>query len=214
MRRVNKAIKIMLVFLFTVQVSLYLFQPLLAVFITEFIPGATISVVGFAAAFVAVTKSIVQVPSARFLDKKVGERDDFYVMVAGSTLGTIATFAYLIVESIWQLFAVSMLAGVASGLLMSAYYSIFSHHVDGDAQGFEWSLFSAGGLTISSALGGALGGLLVEATSFKTTFFIAGVVSFISAVILLSLYPLLDGFRPKEEVVYVSTEENKEKVNV
>lgn len=196
MKKVNRAIKILLLFLFMVNVGSYLFQPLLAVFVVDFIPGATISVVGFATAFFAITKSSVQLPTAKFLDKNKGERDDFYALIIGASFGTLATFAYLIISQVWHLYAISMLAGVAAAFQMAAYYAIFSHHVDGDKQGFEWSLFSVGGLTLSSALGGALGGMLVEATSFKTTFFVAGIISFASTVLLLALYPLLDGFRP------------------
>ena len=188
-----------------------MYQPLLAVFVTDFIQGATISIVGFSTAFYAIVKSIIQVPAAKFLDKQKGERDDFYVMIVGAVFATISTYAYALISEVWHLYMVSIGYGISAAFLFAAYYSIFSHHVDEGAQGFEWSLFSVGGLTISSALGGAVGGVVVESFGFTTAFIIAGTLSLIATILLFALYPLLDGFRPKGEAVYVSSKERLKK---
>ena len=81
---VNRAVQILLIYLFFVVVSGGLFAPIFAVFITGFIPGATLKTVGFALALYAVAKSVLQIPLARFLDKHRGERDDFYTLMAGA----------------------------------------------------------------------------------------------------------------------------------
>ena len=167
---VNRAVQIMLLYLFFVVTSTALFVPIFAVFITDFIAGATLSTVGFALGLYAVAKSSLQIPLARFLDKHKGERDDFYALIAGAVVGDAA--------------------------LMSAYYSLFARHVDKGSEGFEWSLFSVGGLTISSAIGGAIGGILGDIFGFKILFLISGIINSLVLFVLFSLYPLLDGARP------------------
>jgi len=193
---VNRAVQIMLLYLFFVVTSTALFVPIFAVFITDFIAGATLSTVGFALGLYAVAKSSLQIPLARFLDKHKGERDDFYALIAGAVVAVMYPFALLLVSKVWHLYAAEVLAGIGDAALMSAYYSLFARHVDKGSEGFEWSLFSVGGLTISSAIGGAIGGILGDIFGFKILFLISGIINSLVLFVLFSLYPLLDGTRP------------------
>ena len=194
---VNRAIQILLIFLFIVNVGEGLFFPILAVFITGSIAGATLKTIGFAVAFYAIAKSILQVPLAKRIDKQVGEKDDFYVMMAGSIIGIIYAFGFIFINLQWHLYLLSVIGGIGAACLMAAYYGIFARHVDKGSEGFEWSLFSVGGLTISAAIGGAIGGVFADAFGFKALFATAGILNIIGAVLLLFLYPYLDGFRKK-----------------
>ena len=193
---VNRAVQILLLYLFFAVAAESLFAPLLAVFVTGFIEGATLRTVGFALAIYAIAKSIVQVPLARFLDTHKGEKDDFYALVAGGFISAIYPFFYLIVSAPKHLYALEALAGVGAALLMAAYYSLFARHVDKGAEGFEWSLFSVGGLTVSSAIGGAVGGVLADIFGFNLLFILSGTINFIVLFVLFGLYPYLDGARP------------------
>jgi len=194
---VNRAIQILLLFLFIVNVSQGLFFPLLAVFITGSVIGATLKTVGFAAAAYAIAKSLVQIPLARIIDNQKGERDDFYVMIVGALIGIIYTFGYLFISLPWHLYLLSVIGGIGGACLMAAYYGIFARHVDKGSEGFEWSLFSVGGLTLSIALGGAAGGIFADIFGFPLLFITAGILNILATIILLFLYPHLDGFRRK-----------------
>lgn len=193
---VNRAVQIMLLYLFFVVTSTALFVPIFAVFVTDFVSGATLKTIGFALGLYAIAKSALQIPLARFLDKHHGERDDFYALMAGAIVAVIYPFALLGVSKIWHLYSLEFFVGLGDAALMSAYYALFARHVDKGAEGFEWSLFSVGGLTISSAIGGAIGGILADAFGFKLLFFISGTVNLLVLFVLLYLYPLLDGARP------------------
>lgn len=194
---VNKAVQIMLAYLFFVVLSLGLFSPIFAIFITGTIEGATLKTVGFALAIYGISKSILQIPTARFLDRHHGERDDFYILMAGATVAFIYPLSLLFISKIWHLYTLEIFAGLGDAALMAAYYSLFARHVDKGSEGFEWSLFSVGGLTISSAIGGAVGGILGDMFGFRLLFLVAGCISFVIFFVLLFLYPLLDGARPK-----------------
>ena len=194
---VNRAVQILLFYLFSVVVAESLFTPIFSVFILENIAGAALRTAGFALAIYAVAKSIVQVPLARFLDKHNGERDDFYALLIGAFIGIIYPFLLATVSKVWHLYLLEILGGVGTAFLMAAYYSLFARHVDKGAEGFEWSLFSVGGLTMSSAIGAAIGGGFAEAFGFKNLFLISGFINTIVFFVLFFLYPYLDGARPK-----------------
>ena len=133
----NRAIQILLAFLFIVNVGGGLFSPFLAVFIVGFVSGATLKTAGFAVAVYAIVKSVVQIPLARRLDKQVGEKDDFYVMIMGAVLSIFYAFGFIFIKSQWHLYLLSIIGGIAGAFLMAAYYGIFARHVDKGAEGFE-----------------------------------------------------------------------------
>ena len=196
---VNKVIRFLLIFLFVVNMSEGLFGPLLAVFITENIVGASLTTVGFAIAIYSIVKSIIQLPLAKRIDSKIGEKDDFHIMLIGAIIGIIYTFGYLFIKTPLHFYILAAFGGVGGACLMAAYYGIFSHHIDKKNQGFEWSLFSVGGLTVSTALGAAIGGVYTDMFGFNTTFITAGILNVIATIILLSLYPYLDGVKKKSQ---------------
>ncbi len=193
---VNRAIQIMLLYLFFVVLSGSLFAPIFAIFITHSIAGATLRTIGFALALYGVTKSVIQIPTARFLDKHKGEKDDFYFLITGAVVAAIYPFCLLFISKVWHIYALEVFTGFGDAALMAAYYSLFARHVDKGSEGFEWSLFSVGGLTISSAIGGAVGGILGDIFGFHLLFLMSGIANSLVFFILLSLYPMLDGARP------------------
>ena len=192
---VNHAIKILLAYLFIINASEGLFLPIIAVFITGTLAGATLKTVGFSLAIFAVTKSIIQVPLARFIDKKRGEKDDFFVLIAGAAIGVVYAYGYLFITVPWHLYLLEGIGGTGAACLMAAYYGLFARHVDKGKEGFEWSLFSVGGLTISAALGAAIGGVFADTYGFRILFITAGISGTAATLLLLMLYPYLDGIK-------------------
>jgi MFS family permease len=193
----NRTVQILLVYLFIANLGASLFAPIFAIFITESIAGATIATVGFAIAISSLVKSSVQIPLSRFFDRTKGEMDEFYAMGFGSLLGICYMTSLTFVHEIWQLYALAIVVGLADGCLMASYYSLFSHHVDKNAQGFEWSLLSVFGLTASMAIGGALGGLIAQEIGFYRLFLIAAMLNSIATLLIILLYPHMRRARRK-----------------
>src|SRR6266568_3556140 len=146
---VNRVIQTLLIFLFIVNAALALFGPFFAVFITSSVIGATLKTVGFATALYAITRSIIQIPLARKIDKKIGEHDDFYVMLFGSSIACFYALGLYFVHFAWQLYILSLMSGVGDACLMAAFYGIFARHIDKGSEGFEWSLLSVWCATLS-----------------------------------------------------------------
>ena len=101
---VNRAIQILLLFLFVINFSFGLYVPLMAVFITNFISGATLTTIGLAMAFYAIAKSVVQIPMSRKLDKHPGEKDDFFALITGGTIAVIYPFILFFISASWHLY--------------------------------------------------------------------------------------------------------------
>lgn len=197
-RGINRTIQLLLLFLFLFNVAAAFYMPILAVFVTQFITGATLTTVGIALAFYAIIKSIVQVPLAKQLDQRPGERNDFFVLLVGIILALLYAFGYLFIKTPVQLYGLQLLSGVADACIFAAYYAIFSHHIDKHSQGFEWSLLSVGGLTLSAAIGGLIGGFIADHFGFPIIFITVGIINALSACLLTLLYPMLKIMRTKE----------------
>jgi MFS family permease len=185
----------LLIFLFIINVGASFYMPIFSVFVTQHIIGATLASVGVATAIYAIIKSLIQVPVAKKLDSQSGEISDFYVLLIGASTGVIYSFGFLFINSVWQLYILQLISGVGDAFLMAAYYAIFAHHIDRDSQGFEWSLLSVGGLTVSTAVGGAIGGYVAQYYGFKMIFVVAGIFNMFAVFLLILLYPYIKVFR-------------------
>lgn len=161
-----------------------LIQPIFAVFIVEEVAGATIVTAGMLAAVYWLLKSILQLPMARLLDKTPGEKDDFYALISGLFLASIAAFLFVLVDQIWQLFAVQILYAVAIALYVASYPALFSRHLDKDEVSFDWALDSSA-VGLAAGAGGLLGGVIANAFGFEAVFVLVALFSAASAMVLL-----------------------------
>jgi len=211
--KVSASIKFLLFFLFIINSAAALWGPLFSVFVIRNVAGATLAIIGITSALYSITKSFLQIPIARYLDAHVGEKDDFFVLFIGIVIASVCSFALLFVAQIWQLGGVQILWGVADACTMAAYFAIFSHHIDQRSAAFEWSLYSVGGITISIALGGLVGGFVAESFGFSILFAAAGFMNLGALFVLGAIYPYINPMRspkpPADEPVALQATENK-----
>lgn len=158
--------------------------PIFSVFVIEKVAGATLVTVGVAAGIYWVLKSVLQLPVANYLDKTAGERDDFLALVAGLFISAFTAISYVFITQVWHLYLVEIIHAIAFALYVPAWSAMFSRHVDKDRVSFDWSLDStvAG---MSAGVSGLLGGIAAKVYGFPIVFVLAGILSAISAVILI-----------------------------
>ena len=84
-----------------------LITPIIAVFFTDNIKGGSIALAGLASTVYFLVKSIFQIPVARYIDLRKGEKDDYYTMIFGSVLISLSAFLYIFVSHPWQVFHLS-----------------------------------------------------------------------------------------------------------
>ena len=167
-----------------------LITPILAVFILQKVGGANLLTIGITSAIYFSINAITQLVSAGFIDEKKGERDDARVLAVGLFLGSLAAFSFLLIENVWHLFLVAALQGLAFGLYSPSWTAIFSRHLDSGHYALDWSLDRTA-IAIFSAITAVAGGAIAEFFGFETIFGLAGILSFLSCVVILRLPPEL-----------------------
>ncbi len=153
-----------------------LVNPILAVFFTDQIVGGTVALAGLASTTYFLMKSIVQVPVARYIDARKGERDDYWIMMAGSSLITLTAFLFIFIKYPWQVILVQIVAGLGGALAYPAWQAIFTRHIDKGKEGFEWSFYYTT-TDLAAALTGGIGGMLAAIFSYDLVFLAVGIFS-------------------------------------
>lgn len=208
---INKTIQGLLVFMFAMNVGVGLFAPFLALFVNKNIVGASLGVVGFLIAISAIVKSIIQLPIAKWLDSQAGEKSDYYMLLFGTSAMAVYLFGLVWAKSVASIALLQILCGAGEAMIFAAYYAVFAHHIDKDSEGFEWSLLSVIGLTISVAIGTFFGGIVAERYGFSMLFVSAGFLNLICIFLLLVLYPHMNVMRKHGHYKTIVHEDRKEK---
>ncbi|MEK7512976.1 MAG: MFS transporter [Patescibacteria group bacterium] len=189
--RINAVVRTLVVTDFFYNSAFGSFAPIFAIFISGQIVGGSAAVAGFATAAFWITKSVLQLPIARFLDRTDGERDDFWAMFSGYLLSGLVPFAYLFATLPWHLYVIQACYGVFMALAVPGWYAIFTRHVDSGRIGFEWSMQSVFSVGVATALSAAVGGYVADRYGFSPLFLMAGILSFSASFLLLLLRPYL-----------------------
>ncbi len=170
--------------------------PVFAIFILRDIKDAAIPVIGFATAIYWLVKSVLQLPIARKLDKNHGEYDDFYSLILGTSITTMAVFSFYFATEIWHIYLLQFIVAIGDAFAVPPFYAIFTRHLDANSEGFEWSLRSSFSLGAGSAISGALSGVLAAIIGVRPLYLVNGTLMMIGVIILLFLKPYI---RPKAE---------------
>ena len=160
-----------------------LIEPILAIFIKEDLIGGTIFAAGLASMLFLLTKSMIQLPFSRYVDSH--EERVLWLMI-GMILITIVPFLYLNATHIHTIYIAQLILGVGSGLAYPTWLGLWSRHLDNHQESFEWSLYSSL-VGIGTAVTAVLGATIAELWGFKLTFMLAGAMSVIGCIILLTL---------------------------
>lgn len=185
--RINHVIRTLILSDFYLNTGLGLFGPIFAIFITKQIVGGSIEVVGFAAGITQLFKVILQIPIAKYLDRNHGEYDDFYSMILGGALISLAPFLYLMASQVSHIYLIQALYGVGLAFLVPPWYAIFSRHLDKLHENIEWS-FESVAIGIATAGSAAIGGVLANKFGFQVVFIVAGILSFFSIFNQLKIF--------------------------
>ncbi len=164
--------------------------PIFSVFVIRSIPGATLGTAGAAIGLYWLTRAVFQLPIANYLDRKVGEKDDFYALLSGLILASIAAFSFTLVTDSAGLFAAMVIHGIAFALYAPSWSGIFNRHLDRKRVAFDLSLDNTV-LALASGVTALLGGLVAETLGFKLLFIAASLFSLLSALIIFLVPDLI-----------------------
>jgi len=185
--KINKVIKTMIQADLIFVSAFGLITPIFAVFILNQIKGGDVKVVGFAAAIYWILKSLLQVPIGRYLDKNVGEKDDFYFVIMGYFLAVLVPLGYIFSYFTWHIYGLQALYAIAMGMAIPGWAAIFTRHIDKGKEAFEWSLESTA-MGLGAGITGAIGGILASKFGFNIVFILVAIVAFIGTLLLFTIY--------------------------
>ncbi len=165
-------------------------SPIFAIFIVQRITGGdtvqAAKVAGFTALFYWITKSSLQIPIGRYLDKNHGEKDDFIFMFLGVLIASLAPLGFMISSMPWHIYFFDTIHAVGMAMMIPSWYAIFGRHIDKGREAFEWGLDSTS-LGIGVGIMGALGGMVSALFGFNIIFIAAWFLNLISAFVILSI---------------------------
>jgi len=166
--------------------ALGLIEPLFAVYITQQIKGGDIKIVGFAAAIYLITKSLIQIPVSKFLDKTKGEKDDLYFLVFGLLLAALVPFGYIYISVPWHIYILQLIYALGMAMAYPAWCGIFTRHINKGKEAFEWGIYNTA-VDLGIGLAGAIGGILVSELGFDLVFLVVGIIAVIGAILPLAI---------------------------
>ncbi len=167
-----------------------LLSPVFAIFIVQNIAGgdplAGAKVAGFAALAYWLTKSALQIPIGKYLDKNHGEKDDFWFMTAGLFLAGLAPFGFMISSQSWHIYSFQVLHAVGMAMMIPSWSAIFTRHIDKNKEAFEWGTNSTA-LGFGVGIAGAVGGIMAVFFGFNIIFILVGGFTIVSSVLMLRI---------------------------
>ena len=184
---INKIIKVLITSDFFLNLGWGLLSPVFAIFILENIATQSISeatkVAGFAALFYWITKSLLEVPIGRFLDKKHGEKDDFWFMVIGTFITALVPIGYFFSSMPWHIYFFQIIHAIGMAMTLPSWLAIFTRHIDKGKEAFEWSLETTS-IGAGAGIAGGVGGIIASIFGFNMLFIFVSVLTALSATLL------------------------------
>jgi DHA1 family quinolone resistance protein-like MFS transporter len=179
----NRTIKLLMLSDIFVLTGFGLIDPILAIFIKDNLIGGTIFSAGLASMIFLLTKSIVQLPFSKHVDRT---KNKTIWLILGTLLIAIVPFIYIFTSGIKMIYLAQLIHGLGSGLAYPTWLGLWSINLDRKQESFEWSLYST--LTgLGTAATAAAGAAIAYFIGFKFTFAIVGVMSLIGCIVLLWL---------------------------
>ena len=180
----NKIIKTLIVTDVFIYSSWGLVMPILAVFIIDSIEGGDAGVVGMAIGIYWITKSLLQVPIGKFLDRNHGEKDDYWFMIIGTFIASLTPLVFLVSSEPWHLYGLQIVHAIGMAMAIPAWGGIFVRHMDKGREA-ETYAFESSALGMGIGVAGIIGGFVAKTIGFTYLFIGVSVLGIIGSFLLL-----------------------------
>jgi len=127
--------------------------------------------------------SLMVIPFGKYLDKNHGEKDDFWFIVIGNILASLAVIGFIFSFLPWHIYIFQVFYAFGMSMNIAAYSAIFTRHISKGREAFSWSI-RACLIGFSAGITGAIGGII--ANRFGFTMLLICVLFF---VLISSLVP-------------------------
>lgn len=160
-------------------------EPIIAVFITGSITGATLETVGIASGIFLIMKSLIQIPFSRRVDRCDDEYDTRWLFYGTAIIAT-TPLIYLVATNTIVIYLAALVNGIGSGFAYPSWLGLWSRHLDKNRESFEWSFYSAL-IGIATAIAAPIGAFIAEENGFRVLFLVMFVFAALGSLAILPL---------------------------
>ncbi len=150
--------------------------PLLAVFTQKI--GGNILDISWAWAIYLIFYGVLDIIVGKLADKVSKEK----LMILGYGLNALFTFAYILVHTPMQLFAVQAALGIAAALATPTWDALYDDYSNFKSEGMVWGV-AVGTSNIVTGVSILIGGMLIVYASFTMLFIVMGCIQLLATVI-------------------------------
>ena len=190
--QINKIVKYLVLSDLVFWAGWGLITPVFAIFIVDRIQGGTAFVVGIASAIYWILKSILRIPIGMFLDKTIGERDDYWFLTVGLFMAAFVPFGYAIATLPWHIYMLQVFYAIGMAMSLSGWTAIFTRHIDKGKEATEWGIDTTS-VGLGAGISAAIGGWAVTQFGFALVLIAVGILGLIGASILFLLRDEIKG---------------------
>lgn len=184
LQEINPIVRLLIISDFFLLGAMGLITPIFALFITDFIAGATVETVGIAATIYLMTRSLGQLPFGILIDKICGQRDDVLILILSSFGFIIVALSFIFIETVLQLYIVQFVYGLVSAASYPTWYALFTRAVDPGREGFEWSAYQTM-IDFGGAITAAVGAFVAAEYGFQFVFILMAFLYFLGSMALI-----------------------------
>lgn len=181
---ISPIIRLLIVSDFFIMGAFGLVTPIFALFITDFISGATVETVGIAMTIYLVTRSLGQMPFGIVIDKIKGEKDDALILIISSCAFVGVSLSYLFIETAFQLYMVQLVYGLISAASYPTWYALFTRAIDPGKEGMEWSAYQTI-IDLGGAMTASVGGFVASQYGFQAVFILMAILNGLGCLALI-----------------------------
>jgi len=159
---------------------------ILALFITQYISGATASSVGVSYMIYRISSSISTVYIGKMFDRIKGFSDEIWALFLVSLVVGITYVGLSFATELWHLYSAMVILGVCRAVDINSWKLIFYSHLEKNTRGRTIGTYDAiFGIAIGAL--SALSGFVGEIYGFRMVVLVAGIIVFLGGFPVLSL---------------------------
>ena len=184
-KKINKVVRSIIFWDFAINSGWGLLSPLFAIFVLESVALGNVSqsakIVGFATLSYWLTKAVLQIPIANYLDRNHGEIDDFWFFFIGTMITGMVPIGFIFSFLPWHIYVLEVIHAVGMSMVTPSYNAIFIRHIDKGHEAFETGFNNTlVGLGVGAM--GAIGGIIASYSGFDSILLGTSLLTFVAAL--------------------------------
>src|SRR3989344_6796870 len=124
--KINNTIKLLIISDIFLMTGFGLLGPIFSIFIKDNLQGGTIAAAGLASFIFLITKSVIQIPFSRYVDK---HDHKIKFLTAGTFLIACVPFVYIFAKNVNMIYFAQFVYGIGAGFAYPCWFGLFTQNL-------------------------------------------------------------------------------------